>query len=106
LEEIFPAITVTFAIDRNGRIGAGREVKGEMDSAAPWRGVGEFAIEELFDAFGGDGEEVGVEDDKGGVGSEVGCGFGRSGAAGVVDEKLAAEAANEGGVLGEGGIGN
>ena len=101
LEEIFPAITVAFAVDRDGGIRAGGEVKREVDSTAPGSGVGKFAIEELFDAFGGDREKVGVEDDKGGVGSEMGCGFGRSGAAGVVNEKLAGEAANAGGGLGE-----
>jgi hypothetical protein len=76
-----------------------------VDSTAPRRGVGEFAIEELFDTFGGNCEEVGVEDDKGGVGPEVGGDFGRPGAAGVVNEKLAAEAANESGGLREGGLG-
>ena len=74
-----------------------------MDSAAPGGGVGEFAIEELFDAFAGDCEEVWVEDNKGGVGPEMGSSLGRAGAASIVNEKLAAEAANEGGDLGEGG---
>src|SRR5262249_29471134 len=83
-----------------------RGVESEVDSAAPGSGVGEFAIEELFHSLGGDSEEVGVEDNEGGVGPKVACGFGRAGAAGVVDEKLAAEAANESGVLGDGGVGD
>ena len=100
LEEIFPAIAKAFAVDGDWRIGSLRAVQGEMDSAAPGCGVGEVTIDELFDAFGGDGEESGIENDESRVGAEMGCGFRRAGTAGVLDEELAGDAANEGGVLG------
>ncbi len=106
LHEIFPAIAEAFAVDCDRRIGPGREIEGEMDSAAPWCGIGEFAIKELFDALGGNGEQGGVEDNHGRVGAEVSRGFGWAGAAGVMDRELAADAASESGVLGVGKKGN
>jgi len=73
-----------------------------MNSAAPGRRVGEIAVDELFDTFGGDGEQSGIQNDKSGVGAEMGCGFRWANAAGVLHEELAGDAAKEGGVLGEG----
>jgi len=58
------------------------------------------AIEELFDALGGDGEQCWVEDNEGRVCAEVICSFGWTSAAGVMNEELAADAASESGVLG------
>jgi hypothetical protein len=102
LDEIFPAVAEAFAVDGDRGIRPGRETEREMDSAAPWSGIGEFAVEELFDAFGGNGEHGGFEDNQGRVCAEVGGGFGRTGTARVMHEELAAEAASQSvDVLGE-----
>jgi hypothetical protein len=106
LEKIFPTVAKAFAVDGDGGIGPLREIEGEMDSAAPGRDVGELAVEELFDAFGGDCEESGIENDESGVGVKKVCGFGRARAAGVLDKELAGDAPDQGGVLGEGGMGD
>jgi hypothetical protein len=107
LDKIFPAVAEAFAVNGDRGIGPWRELEGEMDSATPWCGIGEFAIEDLFDALGGNGEHGGVEDDQGRVGAEAGGGFGRACAARVMDEELAAETASESViVLGERGIRN
>ena len=66
-----------------------------MNSAAPWRNIGEFAIEELLDAFGGDCEKIGVKDDKGGIGSKTRRGLGWTRTARVTNKKLATQAADE-----------
>ena len=77
-----------------------------MNAAAPGSSVGEVAIQELFDALGGDGEQCWVEDNEGRVGAEVICSFGWASAAGVMNKELAADAASESGVLSVGKKGN
>lgn len=76
LNKIFPAIAEAFAVDVARVIGPRREKKGQMNAAAPGGGVGDFAIEELFDALGGDGKQRWVQDNEGRVGAEVICSFG------------------------------
>jgi hypothetical protein len=97
-DKIFPAIAKAFGIDDGCGVGSGGLKKGEMNAAAPGSGVGEFAIEEEFDAFGGNSEEVGIQHDEGFVGAESGGSFGGASGAGVVHKELAGEAADEGGL--------
>ena len=106
LNKIFPAIAEAFAVDRDRAIRPRREKKRQMNAAAPGSGVGEVAIEELFDALGGDGEQCWVEDNEGRVCAEVICSFGWTSAAGVMNQELAADAASQSGVLGVGKKGN
>jgi hypothetical protein len=104
LKEIFPAVAEAFGVERDGSVRPGREVKSQMNAAAPGSGVGEFVIEELFDALGGDGEQHGVQENEGRVGAEMACGIRESSAAAIVDVELAADAANGGGGLGVSGM--